>query len=73
MRSKEEANDYRYFPDPDLLPLEISDEKISQIKASMTELPHLMKARLEKDYQLSSYDAAALQVLSMSQIISLRP
>ena len=60
MRSKEEANDYRYFPDPDLLPLEISDEKISQIKADMTELPHLMKARLEKDYQLSSYDAGGI-------------
>jgi aspartyl-tRNA(Asn)/glutamyl-tRNA(Gln) amidotransferase subunit B len=60
MRSKEEANDYRYFPDPDLLPLEISDEKISQIKADMTELPHLMKARLESDYQLSSYDAAGI-------------
>ena len=60
MRSKEEANDYRYFPDPDLLPLEITDEKINQIKESMTELPHLMKARLEHDYQLSSYDAAGI-------------
>ena len=60
MRSKEEANDYRYFPDPDLLPLEITDEKIREIKESMTELPHLMKARLERDYQLSSYDAAGI-------------
>ena len=60
MRSKEEANDYRYFPDPDLLPLEITDEKIREIKESMTELPHLMKARLEHDYQLSSYDAASI-------------
>jgi len=60
MRSKEEANDYRYFPDPDLLPLEISDEEINQIKKSMTELPHLMKVRLEKDYQLSSYDASGI-------------
>ncbi len=60
MRSKEEANDYRYFPDPDLLPLEISDEKISEIKAAMTELPHLMKARLERDYQLSPYDASGI-------------
>jgi len=60
MRSKEEANDYRYFPDPDLLPLEITQEKINQIKESMTELPHLMKARLEQDYQLSSYDAAGI-------------
>jgi aspartyl-tRNA(Asn)/glutamyl-tRNA(Gln) amidotransferase subunit B len=60
MRSKEEANDYRYFPDPDLLPLEITDEKIREIKESMTELPHLMKTRLERDYQLSSYDAAGI-------------
>ena len=57
MRSKEEANDYRYFPDPDLLPLEISQEKINVIKAEMYELPNEMKARLIKEFDLSSYDA----------------
>ena len=57
MRSKEEANDYRYFPDPDLLPLEISQEKINIIKAEMYELPNEMKARLIKEFDLSSYDA----------------
>lgn len=57
MRSKEEANDYRYFPDPDLLPLEISQEKINVIKAEMYELPNEMKARLIKEFNLSSYDA----------------
>ena len=57
MRSKEEANDYRYFPDPDLLPLEISQEKINIINAEMYELPNEMKARLIKEFDLSSYDA----------------
>lgn len=57
MRSKEEANDYRYFPDPDLLPLEISQEKINVIKAEMYELPNEMKARLIREFDLSSYDA----------------
>ena len=57
MRSKEEANDYRYFPDPDLLPLEISQEKINVINAEMYELPNEMKARLIKEFDLSSYDA----------------
>ena len=57
MRSKEEANDYRYFPDPDLLPLEISQEKINVIKAEMYELPNEMKSRLIKEFDLSSYDA----------------
>lgn len=60
MRSKEEANDYRYFPDPDLLPLEITSDMIDEIRKDMTELPHLMKARLEKDYQLSAYDASGI-------------
>jgi len=57
MRSKEEANDYRYFPDPDLLPLDISQEKINIIKAEMYELPNEMKSRLIKEFDLSSYDA----------------
>ncbi len=60
MRSKEEANDYRYFPDPDLLPLAISAADISTVQAEMPELPEAMKARFISEYQLSAYDAAAL-------------
>jgi aspartyl-tRNA(Asn)/glutamyl-tRNA(Gln) amidotransferase subunit B len=60
MRSKEEANDYRYFPDPDLLPLAISAADISTVQAEMPELPEAMKARFMSEYQLSDYDAAAL-------------
>ncbi len=60
MRSKEEANDYRYFPDPDLLPLVITEADKALVKAGMPELPEAMKARLEAQYSLSSYDASAL-------------
>jgi aspartyl-tRNA(Asn)/glutamyl-tRNA(Gln) amidotransferase subunit B len=60
MRSKEEAHDYRYFPDPDLLPLEISAAWIDEVKAGLPELPEAMKARFEADYGLSAYDAASL-------------
>jgi aspartyl-tRNA(Asn)/glutamyl-tRNA(Gln) amidotransferase subunit B len=60
MRSKEDAQDYRYFPDPDLLPLEISESWIAELKSAMPELPQEMRARLERDYGLSSYDAANL-------------
>jgi len=60
MRSKEEANDYRYFPDPDLLPLAISEQDRDAIKAQMPELPQAMKARFEQEYGLSAYDAGAL-------------
>jgi aspartyl-tRNA(Asn)/glutamyl-tRNA(Gln) amidotransferase subunit B len=60
MRSKEEANDYRYFPDPDLLPLEVTAADKARVKATMPELPDAMKGRFEADYALSSYDAAAL-------------
>jgi aspartyl-tRNA(Asn)/glutamyl-tRNA(Gln) amidotransferase subunit B len=60
MRSKEEANDYRYFPDPDLLPLIISEADKDAVRAQMPELPEAMKARLEAQYALSSYDANAL-------------
>ncbi|MCB5188786.1 Asp-tRNA(Asn)/Glu-tRNA(Gln) amidotransferase subunit GatB [Methylobacillus caricis] len=60
MRSKEEANDYRYFPDPDLLPLAISAEDIESIRSEMPELPTAMKLRFEQAYGLSAYDAAAL-------------
>ena len=59
-RSKEDALDYRYFPDPDLLPLEISDEQIEQIRANMPELPSATRARYTADFGLSEYDAARL-------------
>ena len=57
MRSKEEANDYRYFPDPDLLPVEISDEKITQIKSTLPELPDAKKERYINEYNLKHDDA----------------
>jgi aspartyl-tRNA(Asn)/glutamyl-tRNA(Gln) amidotransferase subunit B len=60
MRSKEDAEDYRYFPDPDLLPLEISRSWIEQVKAGLPELPAQMRTRLEQSLGLSPYDAAAL-------------
>ena len=60
MRSKEEANDYRYFPDPDLLPLEVTADDIAKVKATMPELPEAMKARFEQAYGLSSYDASTI-------------
>ena len=60
MRSKEDAMDYRYFPDPDLLPLEISDATIERIRAGMPELPAAMRERFASQYGLTAYDAAAL-------------
>ena len=60
MRSKEDAMDYRYFPDPDLLPLAISEETIAAIRAAMPELPQAMRARFETQYGLSAYDAVTL-------------
>lgn len=60
MRSKEEANDYRYFPDPDLLPLVITDELIEQIRVNMPELPQQKRERLISEYKLSVYDASIL-------------
>ena len=60
MRSKEEANDYRYFPCPDLLPVEIDDAYIDEIRANLPELPTAKKARFESAYGLSSYDASVL-------------
>ncbi|MEH6699975.1 MAG: Asp-tRNA(Asn)/Glu-tRNA(Gln) amidotransferase subunit GatB [Brevundimonas sp.] len=60
MRSKEEAHDYRYFPDPDLLPLEIEQAWIDSIKASLPELPDAKRKRLMADYGLSQYDAIVL-------------
>ena len=60
MRSKEEANDYRYFPDPDLLPLEITEADKARVQAQMPELPEAMKTRFESEYGLTGYDAASL-------------
>jgi len=60
MRSKEEAHDYRYFPDPDLLPLEFSQEWVDGIAADLPELPDEKKARFMSDYGLSAYDASVL-------------
>ncbi|MFC5374313.1 Asp-tRNA(Asn)/Glu-tRNA(Gln) amidotransferase subunit GatB [Brevundimonas faecalis] len=60
MRSKEEAMDYRYFPDPDLLPLEIEQAWIDEIKADLPELPDEKRRRLMADYGLSQYDAVVL-------------
>ena len=64
MRSKEEANDYRYFPDPDLLPVELDAAYIDSVKAQLPELPDEKARRFATDYQLSGYDA---QVLTASR------
>jgi aspartyl-tRNA(Asn)/glutamyl-tRNA(Gln) amidotransferase subunit B len=60
MRSKEEANDYRYFPDPDLLPLVIDEATIEQVRGSMPELPDEKAARFVREHGLSEYDAGVL-------------
>lgn len=60
MRSKEDSHDYRYFPDPDLMPLEIDDKWFQQIKSEMPELPSTKKERYQKEYSLPEYDAGVL-------------
>jgi len=60
MRSKEDAHDYRYFPDPDLLPLKLDPARIAALKAALPELPDARKARFMRDYGLSLYDASTL-------------
>jgi len=60
MRSKEEANDYRYFPDPDLLPVEFDQAFIERVRATLPELPDEKAARFAKDFALSPYDAGVL-------------
>jgi aspartyl-tRNA(Asn)/glutamyl-tRNA(Gln) amidotransferase subunit B len=65
MRDKEEANDYRYFPDPDLLPLQIASEEVEQIRMTLPELPQQKQKRFIEQYQLSPYDAA--QVIATRQ------
>jgi aspartyl-tRNA(Asn)/glutamyl-tRNA(Gln) amidotransferase subunit B len=60
MRSKEEANDYRYFPEPDLLPVIIDEAWVEELRASLPELPQQKRERFMNDYQLSAYDAGVL-------------
>jgi len=60
MRSKEEANDYRYFPCPDLLPVEIDQAYVDAVRASLPELPEARRARFTDSYELSAYDAGVL-------------
>ena len=60
MRTKEDAHDYRYFPDPDLLPLEVTKSWVGEISREMPELPDAMRTRFTRDYLLSEYDARAL-------------
>ncbi|MDC1170177.1 Asp-tRNA(Asn)/Glu-tRNA(Gln) amidotransferase GatCAB subunit B, partial [Candidatus Pelagibacter sp.] len=60
MRSKEDAHDYRYFPDPDLLPLEVTDEFINNIKSNIPELPDDKKKRFIDEFNLSAYEATIL-------------
>ncbi|MDF7674710.1 Asp-tRNA(Asn)/Glu-tRNA(Gln) amidotransferase subunit GatB [Acetobacteraceae bacterium ESL0709] len=60
MRSKEDAHDYRYFPDPDLLPLEIEQSWVDSLKAALPELPEEKRARLEKEYGISAYESSVL-------------
>jgi len=60
MRSKEQANDYRYFPDPDLLPLAIGEDLIDAVRKALPELPDEKAARYIRDYELSAYDAGVL-------------
>ncbi len=62
MRSKEDSEDYRYFPDPDLLPVEISEEWLEQMRATLPELPEAKRIRFMSEYALPAYDAAVLTV-----------
>src|SRR5690606_36682155 len=72
MRSKENARDYRYFPDPDLPPLVVSAEWIARVQAEMPELPGAMRERFTEEYSLSDYDAAVLtQSIGMANYFEL--
>ncbi|WP_038249999.1 Asp-tRNA(Asn)/Glu-tRNA(Gln) amidotransferase subunit GatB [Ghiorsea bivora] len=67
MRSKEEAHDYRYFPEPDLPPLRVTQEEVDNIKAGMPELPNQLRKRFETEFGLSAYDA---DVLTQTQALA---
>jgi aspartyl-tRNA(Asn)/glutamyl-tRNA(Gln) amidotransferase subunit B len=67
MRSKEEANDYRYFPDPDLLPVEIGEDYIEQVRAALPELPDVKRQRFVSNYDIKEDDAA---ILTMSRALA---
>ncbi|HEX2829903.1 MAG TPA: Asp-tRNA(Asn)/Glu-tRNA(Gln) amidotransferase subunit GatB [Burkholderiales bacterium] len=60
MRSKEDAHDYRYFPDPDLLPLEITEPQLAEVQAALPELPQVRRERYASEYSLTAYDASVL-------------
>ena len=60
MRDKEESHDYRYFPEPDLPPMVVSDARLAEIKESMPELPAAKRARYQSEFDLSAYDAGVL-------------
>lgn len=68
MRSKEEANDYRYFPCPDLLPVHITDQAINALRETLPELPDERKARFEQSYGLSPYDASLIAMDSPTAV-----
>lgn len=65
MRSKEDAHDYRYFPEPDLAPIVLSEEYIENIRKSLPEMPHIKKERYMRDLGLSEYDAE--QIISSKE------
>ena len=69
MRSKEDAHDYRYFPDPDLLPLNLDKELIEKIKKNLPELPDQKKDRFIKNYSLTPYEANVQSQKKKSQPI----
>jgi aspartyl-tRNA(Asn)/glutamyl-tRNA(Gln) amidotransferase subunit B len=60
MRSKEDAHDYRYFPDPDLPPLEVSEDWLERVRTTLPELPQAKRGRYQREYGLSAYDAELL-------------
>ena len=62
MRSKEEANDYRYFPEPDLIPIKISKDQINDVRKNLPELPEIMKERFMKSYELSDDNAELVTI-----------
>ncbi len=72
MRSKEDAHDYRYFPDPDLMPLELTRDFIDEIQKSLPSLPDDIREELVDDFGLSNYDASVISEEKEQQISSLQ-